>query len=139
MKQLKYILVTILITFMSCQSTKFHKKDFVGKYKYKTNKLSYNFDYKLELNADTTFYLQISNQSCIGKWRFLSKNKVMLKCDDVDTMDALSSGYLSQREYTIKLLNDNNFELTIYNPYLPSIPLLNQPGKKEKVPLKRGN
>ncbi|MFT3994124.1 MAG: hypothetical protein QM660_07440 [Dysgonomonas sp.] len=139
MKQLKYILVTILITFMSCQSTKFHKKDFAGKYKYKTNKLSYNFDYKLELNADTTFYFQISNQSCIGKWRFLSKNEVMLKCDDVDTMDALSSGYLSQREYTMRLLNGDSLELTIYNPYLPSIPLLNQPGKKEKVPLKKEN
>lgn len=124
---------------MSCQSTKFHKKDFVGKYKYKTTKFFYNFDYKLELNADTTFYLQISNQSCIGKWRFLSKNEVMLECDDMDTMNALSSDYLSQRKYTARLLNSDSLELSIYNPYLPSIPLLNQPGKKEKIPLKKGN
>ncbi len=124
---------------MSCQSTKFHKKDFIGMYKCRTNKLSYNFDYKLELNADTTFYLQISNQSCIGKWKFLSKNEVILKCDNVNTVDALSSSYLSQREYAIKQINSDSLELTIYNPYIPSIALLSQPSKKEKVFLKKEN
>lgn len=140
MKLLRYILITTLIVVItSCQATKFQKKDFVGKYKYRTNKLAYNFDYKLKLNTDTTFHLQISNQSCSGKWKPLSKYEIILKCNDVNTIEALSSGYLSQREYIIIRLKDASLKLTIYNSYLPFIPSLNQSVKKEEVILKKDN
>jgi hypothetical protein len=126
----------MLIIITSCQSTKFYIEDFIGEYKCRINKLAYNFDYKLILNADTTFYLQIDNQKCTGRWNLLSKNEAILTCNGANGIDALSSGYLSQRKYAIKWFKSDSLKLTIYNLYLPSIPLLYQSSKKQEVILK---
>ncbi len=75
MYKLRIIIILTVIT--SCQSTRIHTEDFVGKYKYRTNKKVYNFDYILKLDIDTTFYLQISNQNCNGKWALLDKSVII--------------------------------------------------------------
>lgn len=130
------------MAFMSCQSAKFSKQNVIGKYEYTyiTSKFDYNFDYKLDLKTDWTFCLRIGSQDCIGKWRFVSKKQIILECEkEKNILAGISAGYLSQREYTIRILNNNNLELVRYKSYLPGMPSSKQLGGTEIIILKKEN
>lgn len=126
--------LTVIIgitTIASCRSTKPTKKDFIGEYKYRTNKIAYNFDYKLILNEDTTFFLQIGSGRCSGKW-YKYNNEIRLSCDEEGTLSAISSGNLSQREYTVTELEGDSLSLLICEQCntLPVLPPNTGGGKK---------
>lgn len=75
-----------------------------------------DFFYSLKLDTkDSTFvltkkYFEV-NSSCIGKWQ-RKGDTIFLKCnEEKDIAVLLSGGYMSQREYTIKIQSKNKLKL----------------------------
>lgn len=105
----KLIMLIFFTSFISCVTFKnsgieiFQKK---GK----------DFLYVLELKAiDSTFsfsqkYFE-GTASCQGKWS-KKENIIILNCNEVKSFtEKLSSGYMSKRNYTLKIINKNTLQL----------------------------
>ncbi|HEX8575495.1 MAG TPA: hypothetical protein VF677_04295 [Flavobacterium sp.] len=74
-----------------------------------------SIQYFLELNADNTFNLKINGHDyrpeCTGKWQQKS-DTIILKCnEEKDIGIVLSSGYMNQREFMIKVKNKKKLKL----------------------------
>ena len=73
-------------------------------------------DYKnsLKLNNDSTFVIAIENfdskSGCHGKWKYLSKDTLLLKCDTEGFPAIITSGYISEREQKVVLLGHNKIK-----------------------------
>jgi hypothetical protein len=73
-------------------------------------------DYKksLRLNKDGTFALTTENfdskSGCQGKWKYLSKDTLLLKCDAEGFPAIITSGYISEREQKVVLLGNNQIK-----------------------------
>lgn len=67
----------------------------------------------IDLNKNGTFALSISTfdntANCTGKWKFLSKDTIELKCDS-DMFAILSSGYIKKRVQKVILLGNNQIK-----------------------------
>lgn len=107
MNRLLFIIFPILLT--SCYTS---KKITSGIYKKKGT----DFIYSLELNSvNNTFlltkkYFEV-NSSCAGKW-VQKSDTLFLKCnEEKDIGIVLSSGYMNEREYAIKIINKKKLKL----------------------------
>jgi hypothetical protein len=108
MKNILIISVGIIIFFSSCSNTL-----------YRTVKGTYNgngkdYHYSLSIN-DSSFlltqkYFEV-NSTCKGKWQFLSKDTILLKCDEEDLSAKLQSGYMTEREKKVIVLNKNKVQV----------------------------
>jgi hypothetical protein len=73
-------------------------------------------DYKrsLKLNQDGTFALTTENfdnkSACQGKWKYLSRDTLLLKCDSESFPAIITSGYISEREQKVVLLGNNQIK-----------------------------
>jgi hypothetical protein len=73
-------------------------------------------DYKksLLLNKDGTFALNIElfdgKSECHGKWEYLSKDTILLKCDSEAFPGVITSGYMSERQQKVVLLDDDKIK-----------------------------
>jgi hypothetical protein len=75
-------------------------------------------DYLLELkeNGDFLYFSDWGSikSSCTGKWE-IQENILFLKCDpDPDPMAAIVSGYISKRNFTMKVLGKNKLRFKKY-------------------------
>ena len=113
----KIILVISSIVFLfSCSVTKKLKDtDMVGSYYAKIKgHNNTSVQYKLNLQPNI-FSLKIKgqdyNSECTGSW-LKNGDTLFLKCkEEKDIGILLSSGYMNQRDYTIKILSRNKLEL----------------------------
>lgn len=106
---MKRILIIPFIVLISCNTS---KNITTGTYQ----KKGVDFFHSLKLDkTDSTFvltkkYFEV-NSSCIGRWQ-QKGDTIFLKCDeekDIGVM--LSSGYMNQREYTLKIVSNNKVKL----------------------------
>ena len=73
-------------------------------------------DYKnsLRLNKDGTFVLTTENfdskSGCQGKWKYLTKDTLLLKCGDEGFLAIITSGYITNREQKVVLLGNNQIK-----------------------------
>ena len=118
----KVYFVALCVFVLSCSTTKNMNYDsMIGKFYGKHpgfSKGTYT-QYNLELKQDSTFYFQIKGHDyspeCKGLWS-LSNDTLLLKCnEEKDVSVLLSSGYMNQREFRIRVLNKDKLELDNVN------------------------
>jgi len=105
MKQI--LIIGVLFFLISCKS------NFVAEGNYE--KVGSDFSYSLKLNKDSTFvlikkYFEGSG-SCIGKWRIVNSNQVILECNKATVIESLASGYISDRIMTLKIIKPKKLKL----------------------------
>lgn len=57
---------------------------------------------ELILHSDSTFILNSYKISCLGKWKYINANTILINCDDVNLMKKIQPGYISLRNRDIK-------------------------------------
>lgn len=102
-----YINILLLFSINSCSIS----KEVTGVY----YKKGVDFDYILTLNKDSTFKLSHSyfeaKSECKGKWNFISKKEISLKCGAGSLIDQISSGDLSNREFKVAIVSGDKLEI----------------------------
>lgn len=103
---MKNILIISLIFFASFKTPSF-SQSIQGQY----CKEGKDYKYSLNVNDDSTFtfskkYYEV-NSTCQGKWQRLSKDTLLLKCNEGDLSAKLQSGYMTERERKVIMLNKN--------------------------------
>ncbi len=74
-----------------------------------------DYVYDLSLNSDSSFtftkkYFEV-NSTCHGKWQRISSDAILLKCDDAGVSEQLQSGYMTERERKIIVLNKDKLKI----------------------------
>ena len=82
-----------------------------GKY----SKKGKDFTHTLSLNADSSFSFSMRalevNSVCNGKWKVMSKKKLILTCAESTLEEKLQSGYMNQREIQVHILKNNRLKV----------------------------
>lgn len=107
---IKNLLFACAIVFASCKISSF-SQNLQGSY-FKEGK---DYKYRLKLNNDSSFifireYFE-ANSTCRGKWQFISKDTVLLVCDDVDLSEKLQRGYMTTRERKVIVMNNSRLKI----------------------------
>jgi hypothetical protein len=75
------------------------------------------FHYVLELKEDGQFFYFFDwgsiKSSCNGKWE-LKEDILFLRCDPAEPWAMISSGYISKRNFTMKVLSKNKLKFKKY-------------------------
>ena len=114
MRKIIYTLLTFC-SLCSCSTLKINASDIAGDfYKEESSKNYLSIVYDLKLKPDSTFSLSIktrdANPTCKGLWK-LKKNYIYLKCQESqDVGKILSSSYMKELNYELKLINRNNIK-----------------------------
>jgi hypothetical protein len=103
---MKRIYICILLLLTSCTVNRYIPGTYFSKgIGYKRN---------LKLNKDGTFVLANENfdskSECQGKWKYLSKDTLLLKCDTESFPAIISSGYISERQQKVILMDNNQIK-----------------------------
>ncbi len=74
-----------------------------------------DFEYDLILNKNPHFKLNEkyfeAQPSCTGKWRFLSKDTILLECDTTENIsEAISSGHMSMKNHKVAVLANHRLK-----------------------------
>ena len=105
MKKTHLYILMLLLT--SCSSTKY-----LGGYYYNHGK---DFDYSLSIDRNHIFLLteQVyeGKSTCRGRWRFLSKDTILLECFKSDTLSILQGGYMSERNQKVIILDHQRIKV----------------------------
>ena len=109
----KIVIFISIIFFTGCKTTApiiIQNGTFVYKYKDVSNS-------QLVLNSDKSFCLSFSyKQGCDGKWEYISKDTIVIKCQPVvHWTQTISMGYLDDRQIKIKILNNNKLKMFLTN------------------------
>ena len=64
--------------------------------------------------------------SCSGRWKYIGHNMISISCGDVDLMEKIQSGYMSQRSRIIKVLKKNRLKMPITNNISMKYVILNK-------------
>lgn len=105
MKQI--LIIGVLFFLVSCKS------NFVAEGNYE--KVGSDFSYSLKLNKDSTFVLTKKyfegSGSCNGKWKIVGGNQLILECNEATVLESLSSGYISDRIMSLKIIKPKKLKL----------------------------
>jgi hypothetical protein len=52
---------------------------------------------------------------CVGKWKYISKDTILLQCEDEPLENAFVQGYMPTRNHKIEVLNANKLKLLCDN------------------------
>ena len=109
------LLSLISILFFSCGSQKAIRcNEISGSYYTNVEKSGFTTLYTLVLNEDSTFIFSIKTQDgnpkCHGNWEITDNQFLILKCEEADMFEALTNGYMSQREHIIQIINKNKLK-----------------------------
>ncbi len=104
------LLLILIVVFACCKSVAI-SQNIDGQY-FKAGK---DYQYNLSLNKDSSFtltqkYFEV-NSTCKGKWSYLSRDTILLKCDEEDLSAKLQSGYMTDREKKIVVVSKNKLIL----------------------------
>lgn len=107
---MKNLLIISIIFLASCKTVSM-SQNMQGQY-YKEGK---DYQYSLSLNNDSSFtltkkYFEV-NSTCRGKWQRISKDTLLLKCGEEDLSVKLQSGYMTERERKVIVLNKNKLKI----------------------------
>lgn len=107
----------MIILFVSCGSQKVVTNENISGIYYAQLKKSgfLTTQYTLVLNKDNTFSFDIKvqdgNPKCKGNWKIEGNEFLMLECVETNVFEALTNGYMNQREHTIQIINKNKLKL----------------------------
>jgi hypothetical protein len=114
----RILLLVLTVVCFSCSTGKeISSKDLIGNFYGATEDYIRNTEtkYYLELNGDNVFKLKINGHDyrpeCSGVWE-QKGDTITLKCSDTESLgEKLSSGYMNQREFKIKVQSRNKLKL----------------------------
>lgn len=97
---------------MACKAQRPNPASMNGTFYNKSKNLDFNYEYKLQLNADGSFFLnekhKDANPQCKGNWMRIGQDTIFLKCSEVvEATEMLSNGYMSKREYKLEIVGKN--------------------------------
>lgn len=103
-------LLIVAVIFLSCKSPAV-SQDLHGRYQRKGK----DYQYDLTLNSDSTFtlvkkYFEV-NAKCSGKWHLVSDTVLLLRCDDEELSAKLQSGYMTERETRVIVINKKKLRI----------------------------
>jgi len=106
----RFLLIVMAVFFVSCKSTSL-LQNADGDYYSKGR----DYYYSLSLKRDSSFvftqkYFEV-NSTCQGKWKYISKDTILLQCNEADLSAKLQSGYMSERERKVLMLNKNKLQI----------------------------
>lgn len=115
MKRAVIYIAIMLGLFVNCKAQKIEQGTICGTFYKLVKGKDFNTAYTLELHTDSTFKLLINtaggNLQCTGKWEIADNVFIMLKCsEDANPYEMLSSGYMSQKEYKLQVINKNKIK-----------------------------
>lgn len=107
---IKYLPFILMIVLTSCKTVSV-SQNIQGQY-YKAGK---DYQYDLSLNNDSSFtltqkYFEV-NSTCRGKWQYLSRDTLLLKCNEEDLAAKLQGGYMTEREKKVIVLGINKLKI----------------------------
>jgi hypothetical protein len=97
---ISYILV--MLCCVGCASN----KNLYGTYKTRNV-----YKCELTLNSDSTFMLKWYSNECFGKWHKIDNITILLKCEEEPIYNAMSSGYLTIREWKVIVIKNNKLKI----------------------------
>jgi hypothetical protein len=128
--------VIIYILSMLCGIGCISNKSLSGTYKKKTGS---TYKYELTLNSDSTFVLKYGESECSGKWQRTDDTTVLLKCGEEPIYNALSSNYMTIRDWKVIVIENNKLKIDCNdNIYKDDYGYLHKIYGLENVVLKRG-
>jgi len=113
---LKKIIFILFSSMLFCSCASFNTKIIpIGEYYYKGTALSV----KLQINSDSTFIYEritaLHKSVCKGNWKIISKNKILLNCNDTiiysTPMESFLFPPLDLSDEKIKILNNNKMKI----------------------------
>lgn len=107
---MKNVFYFLMILLFSCKSTLVYE-DLKGEY----IREGKDYTYKLKIMGDSTFSLVTQSiharSGCEGKFRYLSNDTLLLKCNEEPLSAQLARGYMADREKKVIILNKNKLKL----------------------------
>lgn len=105
----------VFLIFLSCRALNIGNVPITGTFYKRGENLGFNFEYKLELKEDGTFYLEEklmdANPQCKGKWERVGKDSILLKCDSIANVnEMLTNGYMNSREQILKIVSKDGLK-----------------------------
>ena len=98
------VLLFILLTLVSCKTSHF-EPSIEGKFINKGNDYYYSLilqnDYKFIYKQQDLEVLRL----CYGKWHYINQNTIRIQCDEENTLQQLSTGYMIEREKDVIIVN----------------------------------
>lgn len=106
----KYLLFILIIVLASCRTISI-SQNIQGQY-YKAGK---DYQYDLSLNNDSSFtltqkYFEV-NSTCGGRWQYLSRDTLLLKCYEENLSAKLQGGYMTEREKKVIVLGKKKLKI----------------------------
>ncbi|RZL62951.1 MAG: hypothetical protein EOO93_08225 [Pedobacter sp.] len=109
-----YIYLLGIFTLTACKAQVLNQELIYGTFYNGSRNLDFNYKYKLQLNADGSFFLiekhKDGNPQCEGHWKRIDQNIILLKCNEVNVTEMLSNRYMSKREYKLEIVDRNKIK-----------------------------
>ena len=102
-----YFVLLIVFLFASCKS---FSQNVQGVYSKNGTDYQYHLNLKDSSFTLTQIYFEV-NSTCKGKWKYIAKDTILLLCDNEDLSAKLQSGYMSERERKLVVLNKKKLQL----------------------------
>lgn len=104
------VLLFVLVTLVSCK-TSYVGPSIEGKFINKGN----DYSYSLILKIDYTFVYKQQDlevlRLCYGKWHYINQDTIRIQCDEENTQQQLSTGYMPEREKDVIIVNQKKIIL----------------------------
>lgn len=115
---MKKVIIYAIFAFVSlsfCNAQNIGYKTISGTFYRLQKGKDFNTSYMIELKDDSTFTLVVGTAAgrpqCCGNWEIIDNKFILLKCDEItDVTEALTSGYMSQREHQLQIINRNKIK-----------------------------
>ncbi len=109
------IYIVIFVSILSCNAQKVGHKTMCGTFYRLQKGKDFNTSYRVKLKTDSTFFLIVGTAAgkpqCQGKWKIVDNEFIYLRCAEMrDVAEALTSGYMSQREHKLRILSKNKIK-----------------------------
>lgn len=111
---MKKLFIISIIFLASCKTNSL-VQSMPGHY-YKKGK---DYRYILDLNNDSSFTFKIQYRegsvSCQGKWQYILKDTLLLKCGGTSLSEMLQRGYMEEREKKVIVISKNKLKVDSQN------------------------
>lgn len=107
-----FIYILAVVALISCKVQNLSQESMYGTFYNRSKNLDFNYEYKLELNDNGSFFLNEKHKDatpqCKGSWKRVGQDTILLKCNEVvEVTEMLSSGYMNKREYKLQIIGKN--------------------------------
>lgn len=100
----------LYIICISCVSSQIATID-SGCFQYVENNITKTIVLKNDYQFTYIESLGRADVKCVGKWKYINKDTILLQCEDEPLENAFVQGYMPDRNHKVKVLNANKLKL----------------------------